>query len=77
MDDPPMPPKVTVLMPVYNGERFTRRDREHACVKHAAIFELLIVNDGSTDESRSDPFPMLIREFAWWNMKKIEESWRR
>lgn len=44
-------PKVTVLMPVYNGERFLREAIESILNQTFTDFEFLIINDGSTDRS--------------------------
>lgn len=54
-------PKVTVLMPVYNAERHLRDAIDSILAQSFTDFELLIINDGSTDgsveiiESFSDP----------------------
>ncbi|MBI1920674.1 MAG: glycosyltransferase [Geobacter sp.] len=54
-------PRVTVLMPVYNGERFLREAIDSILAQSFTDFELLIINDGSTDgsagiiESYGDP----------------------
>lgn len=45
-------PHVTVLMAVYNGERYLREAIESILVQSYQDFELLIVNDGSTDRTR-------------------------
>ena len=45
-------PKVTVLMSVYNGELYLREAIESILAQTYRDFELLIVNDGSTDSSR-------------------------
>lgn len=45
-------PGVTVLMPVFNGERFLREAIESILRQTHRDFELLIINDGSTDRSR-------------------------
>lgn len=45
-------PKVTVLMSVYNGERFLREAIESILHQTFTDFEFLIINDGSTDQSR-------------------------
>ncbi len=46
------PPKVTVLMPVYNGEEFLREAIASILGQTFTDFELLIIDDGSTDRSR-------------------------
>ncbi len=45
-------PKVTVLMPVYNGEKYLRESIESILNQTFRDFEFLIINDGSTDKSR-------------------------
>ena len=42
-------PRVTVLMPVYNGERFLREAVDSVLVQTYADFEFIVVDDGSTD----------------------------
>jgi hypothetical protein len=44
-------PRVTVLMPVYNGEEFLREAVESILGQTFPDFELLVINDGSTDGS--------------------------
>lgn len=44
-------PKVTVLMTVYNGEKFLRKAVESVLGQTFEDFELLIINDGSTDRT--------------------------
>ncbi|CVK19931.1 glycosyltransferase family 2 protein [Sporomusa sphaeroides] len=46
-------PKVTVLMSVYNGEQYLREAIESILKQSYKNFELLIINDASTDTSRS------------------------
>jgi len=54
-------PKVTVLMSVYNGEKYLREAVDSILAQTFNDFEFLIVNDGSTDniaeiiESYNDP----------------------
>jgi len=44
-----MNPKVTVLMPVYNGVRFLQRAIESILCQTEKDFELIIIDDGSTE----------------------------
>lgn len=44
-------PKVTVLMPVYNGEEYLREAIESILFQSFGNFEFLIIDDGSTDDS--------------------------
>jgi glycosyltransferase involved in cell wall biosynthesis len=44
-------PKVTVFMPVYNGEKYLKEAIESILVQTFPDFELLIIDDGSTDGS--------------------------
>lgn len=46
-----MPPKVTVLMPVYNGEAFLRPTMESIFAQTFTDFEFLVIDDGSTDDT--------------------------
>jgi glycosyltransferase involved in cell wall biosynthesis len=46
-------PKITVLMPVYNGETYLREAIESILAQSFRDFEFLIINDGSTDQSVS------------------------
>ncbi|HEX8038542.1 MAG TPA: glycosyltransferase, partial [Chryseosolibacter sp.] len=46
-------PRVTVLMPVYNGERHLREAIDSILIQTFKPFELLIIDDGSTDRSAS------------------------
>ena len=48
-----MAPKVTVLMPVYNGERYLAEAIESILNQTFGDFEFLIINDGSQDNSRT------------------------
>jgi len=43
--------KVTVLMPVYNGASYLREAIESILAQSYADFELLVIDDGSTDRS--------------------------
>jgi len=45
-------PKVSVLMPVYNGEKYLREAIDSILNQTFTDFEFLIIDDGSTDDSR-------------------------
>ncbi|MBL0048740.1 MAG: glycosyltransferase [Bacteroidetes bacterium] len=44
-------PRVSVIMPVYNGEKFLREAIDSILQQSFADFELLLINDGSSDGS--------------------------
>jgi glycosyltransferase involved in cell wall biosynthesis len=44
-------PTVTVLMPVYNGEKYLRESIESILEQTFTDFDFLIIDDGSTDDS--------------------------
>ena len=45
-------PKVTVLMPVYNGKKYLRDAMDSILSQNYTDFEFLIINDGSADDSQ-------------------------
>jgi len=45
-------PKISVLMPVYNGEKFLKEAIDSILNQSFKDFEFLIINDGSTDRSK-------------------------
>jgi len=53
------PPKVSVLMPVYNGERYVREALESILAQTFTDYEFIIVDDGSTDGT-----PFILAEYA-------------
>ena len=56
-------PKITVLMPAYNAEKYIEKAIESVLGQTFTDFELLIINDGSTDSTeaviRSFPDPRI------------------
>src|SRR5688572_2119038 len=44
-------PKVSVILPVYNGEKYLREAIESILCQTYEDFEFIIINDGSTDKS--------------------------
>jgi glycosyltransferase involved in cell wall biosynthesis len=46
-------PKVSVVMPVYNAEKFLRESLDSILRQTFEDFEVIIINDGSTDDSKS------------------------
>ena len=60
-------PKITVVMSVYNGQRFLREAIESIRQQTCRDFEFLIVDDGSTDGSRD-----IVRSYADARIRLIE-----
>ena len=50
-DEPVMDPLVSVIMPVHNGATTIATAIESALAQDCASFEVIVVNDGSTDET--------------------------
>ena len=46
-------PKVSVIMPVYNGEKYLRAAIDSILGQTFTDFELLVINDGSEDKTVS------------------------
>jgi len=44
-------PFLTVVMPVYNGEKYLKEAIDSVLAQTYTNFELLIIDDGSTDNS--------------------------
>jgi len=47
------PPLITVLLPVYNGEKYLKYAIESVLCQSFSDFEFIIINDGSDDESEN------------------------
>jgi len=61
--------KITVLMPVYNGEKYLKEAIESILNQTYADFEFLIINDGSTDKSVE-----IIKSFSDQRIRFIENE---
>jgi glycosyltransferase EpsH len=48
-----MSPKVSIIIPVYNTEKYLDKCLESVCGQTLKEIEIIVVNDGSTDESQS------------------------
>ena len=46
-------PKISVLMPVYNGDKYLKKSINSILRQTFDDFEFIIINDGSTDLSLS------------------------
>jgi O-methyltransferase len=44
-------PEATVIVPIWNGARFLREGHASVCAQEGVAIELIVVDDGSTDES--------------------------
>ncbi len=49
--DPPVTPKVTIVIPVYNVERYLALCLQSVCAQNYPNLDVILVNDGSTDNS--------------------------
>jgi hypothetical protein len=47
-------PKVSIVIPVYNGSNFMRDAIDSALAQDYPNFEVIVVNDGSTDDGKTD-----------------------
>ena len=62
-------PKVSVLMPVWNGERYLAGAIESILTQTFYDFELLIIDDGSTDRT-----PLVIRDYHDHRIRRVENE---
>ena len=65
----PNNPKITVLMPAYNAERYIGSAISSVLAQTFTDFELLIINDGSTDTTE-----MIIRSFEDDRIRLINQT---
>ena len=45
-------PSISVLVPIYNAERYLRKALDSILAQTFQDFEVICINDGSTDKSR-------------------------
>ena len=64
-------PIVSVVVPIYNGERYLRDSLDSLLAQTFQDFEIICVNDGSTDSSES-----IINEYAERDSRQ-PNKWRR
>lgn len=64
-------PHVSIIIPVYNGERYIRPMLESVMAQKAKRFEVIVVDDGSSDSTQS-----IVREMArvYGRIRIIEQS---
>jgi glycosyltransferase involved in cell wall biosynthesis len=62
-------PLITVLMPVFNGEKYLRQAIDSILNQSYSSFEFIIVNDGSTDNTEA-----IIRSYSDHRIKLINRS---
>ncbi|MCD7801514.1 MAG: glycosyltransferase [Clostridiales bacterium] len=55
-------PKVSVIMPVYNTEKYLRESLDSLLAQTFSDFEIICVDDGSTDSSRSILWEYAVRD---------------
>lgn len=65
----PAVPKVTVLLPVFNAEAFLKESVESILGQTFKDFELLAINDGSTDKSRD-----ILASFSDQRLKIVDNN---
>lgn len=46
-------PKISIIIPIYNSEKFLNKCIDSVLVQSEKDFELLLIDDGSTDKSGS------------------------
>ena len=61
--------KITVILPVFNAEKYLEKSIESVLTQTFTDFELIIVNDGSTDESSN-----IINRFCDERIRVINQS---
>ena len=64
--------KISVIVPVYNKEKYVKQCIESVLAQTYGNLELLLIDDGSTDASGA-----ICDEYAAKDVRKTEVLWRR
>ena len=51
-------PKVSVIVPVFNAERYLQRCVDSILAQNFTVFELILIDDGSKDKSAHPTNPV-------------------
>ena len=62
-------PKVTVLMPVYNGEKYLEEAIDSVLAQTLPDFEFLIIDDGSTDKT-----PQILKSYTDTRLRLFHQN---
>ena len=62
-------PKVSIILPVYNGEKYLKQAVQSVLWQTFSDFELIIINDGSTDNSSN-----VIKTFADLRIRVVDQE---
>ncbi len=67
--------KITIIVPIYNVEKFVNNSLSSLERQTNQNFEVLIINDGSTDNSVKYIMPFIQRNINWKYFEKINGHW--
>ena len=62
-------PKISVIVAAYNAEKYIRRCLDSILAQTMPDFEVIVVNDGSTDGT-----PAILEEYASQGMRRGEST---
>src|SRR5206468_2364449 len=65
-------PAISVIMPAHNGQRYLSEALESICSQSFQNFELIVVNNGSTDATQSIITEWASRDprLSWFSLEK-------
>lgn len=69
-----MTPEISIIIPVYNGEKYLEQCLNSICEQTYSDFEVIIINDGSTDGSQKilNSFQKKIHAFTHIKFQIVE-----